>query len=293
MSQDKDQTIDAESEPSTTGHEWDGIKEFNTPLPRWWLYTFYATIVFAVGYWLAYPAWPLIGSYTHGILGWQSRTAVVTDVKTLQALRAPMNARIAEASLKDIETTPELLAFARAEGSAAFAQNCAPCHGAGGQGSHGYPNLNADRWIWGGTLDEIYTTIEHGARWTADPQTHMMMMPAFGHEGMLNPQQISDVADYVRTLSGNPASPGADPAKGAKIFADNCAVCHGPHGKGNIKIGAPNLTTKIWLYGPTKADIMSRIENGGGGTMPAWHDRLDEPTIKALAVFVHSLGGGK
>ncbi len=293
MSQDPHSTIDEASGTSTTGHEWDGIKELNTPLPLWWLYTFYACIAFSVLYWIAYPAWPLIGGYTHGLLGWNSRTAVVGDLKNLQTLRGPMNAKIAKASLKTIENTPELLAFARAEGAAAFAQNCAPCHGAGAQGSYGYPNLNANRWIWGGTLDEIHTTIEHGARWTADPDTHMMMMPAFGHDGILKREQISEVADYVRTLSGNKPSPGADLAKGAKLFADNCSACHGPNGKGNIQIGAPNLTTKVWLYGPTKADIMHRVQVGGGGTMPAWHGRLDEPTIKALTVFVHSLGGGQ
>jgi cytochrome c oxidase cbb3-type subunit III len=293
MSNDHLPTIDEATGRRTTGHEWDGIRELNTPLPRWWLYGFYACIAFAVGYWILYPAWPLFGGATQGILGWHSRTAVVADLKDLQTLRAPMNARIAKASLKEIETTPELLAFARAEGGAAFAQNCAPCHGAGAQGSYGYPNLNANRWIWGGTLEQIHTTIEHGARWTADPQTHMMMMPSFGRDGILKPDQISEVADYVRTLSGNQPEIASNVPLGAKIFADNCAACHGPKGKGNIEIGAPNLTTKIWLYGPTKADIMHRVEVGGGGTMPAWHDRLDETTIKTLTVFVHSLGGGQ
>lgn len=293
MSPAHDKPIDAATGTETTGHEWDGIKELNTPLPRWWLWTFYATIVFAVLYWFAYPAWPGISGYTHGLLGWQSRAAVVGDLKDLQALRAPMNDKIATASLKDIENTPELLSFARAEGGAAFAQNCAPCHGAGAQGSYGYPNLNANRWIWGGTLDQIYTTIEHGARWSADPKTHMMIMPSFGRDGILKPEQISQVADYVRTLSGNKPEVADNVALGAKIFADNCAACHGAEGKGNIEMGAPNLTTKIWLYGPTKADIFDRIQKGGGATMPAWSGRLDEPTIKALAVYVHTFGGGE
>jgi cytochrome c oxidase cbb3-type subunit 3 len=292
MSPAHDKPIDAATGTETTGHEWDGIKELNTPLPRWWLWTFYACIAFALLYWIAYPAWPGINGYTHGLLGWQSRAAVVTDVKDLQALRAPMNDKIATAALKDIENTPDLLSFARAEGGAAFAQNCAPCHGAGAQGSYGYPNLNANRWIWGGTLDQIYTTIEHGARWTADAQTHMMMMPSFGRDGILKPDQISQVADYVRTLSGNKPEVADNVALGAKIFADNCVMCHGKDGKGNIEIGAPNLTTKIWLYGPAKADIEHRVEVGGGNVMPAWHGRLDEDTIKALAVYVHSLGGG-
>jgi cytochrome c oxidase cbb3-type subunit III len=293
MSSAHDKSIDAATGTETTGHEWDGIKELNTPLPRWWLWTFYATIAFAVLYWLAYPSWPLVSSYTHGLLGWHSRAAVVTDLKDLQTLRGPMNAKLAAAPLKEIENTPDLLSFARAEGSAAFAQNCAPCHGAGAQGAYGYPNLNANRWIWGGTLDQIYTTIEHGARWSADPKTHMMMMPSFGRDGLLKPEQISQVADYVRTLSGNAPEDQANVGQGAKIFADNCAACHGADGKGNIAMGAPNLTTKIWLYGPTKADIMHRIQVGGGNVMPAWSGRLDETTIKALTVFVHSLGGGQ
>ena len=285
--------VDGHTGTPTTGHEWDGIKELNTPLPRWWLYTFYACIVFAVGYWFLYPAWPLLTGYTGGVLGWQSRAAVVTDLEDLKAMRAPMNEKIAKASLTEIEKTPELLAFARAQGAAAFAINCSSCHGAGGQGSRGYPNLNADRWIWGGTLDEIHTTITHGARWDADPDTHSTMMPAFGHDGLLKPAEISTVADYVRTLSGNAPEAGADLVAGKKLFGDNCAICHGPEGKGNTEMGAPNLTTQVWLYGPTKADIMQRVQNGGGGIMPAWGAKLGDTTVKSLTVYVHSLGGGQ
>jgi cytochrome c oxidase cbb3-type subunit III len=285
--------VDAHSGTVTTGHEWDGIRELNTPLPRWWLYTFYACIVWAIGYWVVYPAWPLLSGYTHGVAGWQSRNAVVEDIAALKALRAPMNDKIAKASLTDIEKTPELLSFARAQGGASFAINCAPCHGAGGQGAYGYPNLNADRWIWGGTLEEIKTTITHGARWADDPDTHLSAMPAFGRDGLLDAKQISNVADYVRTLSGGKPDAGADLAAGKKVFADNCSACHGPEGKGNKDVGAPNLTTSVWLYGPTKADIVKRVTVGGGGVMPAWGVKLDEGTIKSLTVFVHSLGGGQ
>jgi len=284
---------DAHTGTSTTGHEWDGIKELNTPLPRWWLWTFYACIVWAVGYWFVYPAWPLLTGYTHGFSGWQSRAAVVGEIDELKAMRAPMNDRIAEASLSEIEKTPDLLTFARAQGAAVFAINCSPCHGAGGQGSRGYPNLNADRWLWGGSLDEIATTITHGARWESDPDTHATMMPSFGKDGTLKPVEISQVADYVRTLSGNAADAPADLDKGKKVFADNCAVCHGDDGKGNKELGAPNLTTQVWLYGSTKADIVQRVNVGGGGVMPAWGGKLDAPTIKTLAVFVHALGGGQ
>ena len=285
--------FDAKTGKSTTGHEWDGISELNTPLPRWWLWTFYATIVWAFGYWVVYPAWPLVNGATEGLFGWHARSAVVRQLDDLKALRAPSIAKLETASLEDIEKTPDLLSIARAQGSALFANNCAPCHGAGGQGSKGYPNLNADRWLWGGALKEIQTTITHGARWDADPDTHSSLMPSFGRDGILKPDQIAATANYVRTLSGLPAEPGADVALGKKTFAENCAACHGDQGKGNKEMGAPNLTTKVWLYGNGLADIEHRIDVGGGGQMPAWGARLSGEEIKALTVFVHSLGGGQ
>ncbi|WP_395665827.1 cytochrome-c oxidase, cbb3-type subunit III [Methylocella sp.] len=284
---------DAATGKTTTGHSWDGIAELNTPLPRWWLYTFYGCIVWAVVYWVLYPAWPWFGGATKGLLGWNARSVVTVEMQALHAERAAMMDKLVATPLQQIESTPELLSFARAVGASAFAQNCSPCHGAGGQGSRGYPNLNADRWLWGGTLDQIYTTISHGARWPGDPDTHAGVMPSFGRDGLLNAQEISTVADYVRTLSGNAPDAGADLAKGKQLFIDNCSPCHGEDGKGNTEVGAANLTTQVWLYGPTKADIMHRVEVGGGGVMPAWKGKLDEGTIKALTVFVHTLGGGK
>jgi cytochrome c oxidase cbb3-type subunit 3 len=277
----------------TTGHEWDGIQELNNPLPRWWLFTFYACIVWAIGYWVVYPAIPLVSSFTEGTFGWHSRSAVVADLEGLKTLRAPMNAKIEAASLADIEKTPELLSFARAQGSAAFAVNCSPCHGAGAQGFKGYPNLNDDDWLWGGSLDSIHTTLLHGIRWDADKDTRSSMMPAFGKDGILKPAEISVVVDYVRSLSGLPIDKDVDLASGQKIFADNCAACHGDKGEGNQEMGAPKLNDKIWLYGSDKSVIMERITLGGGGIMPAWGTRLDAPTIKSLAVYVHTLGGGQ
>ncbi len=174
-----------------------------------------------------------------------------------------------------------------------FANNCAPCHGSGGQGSKGFPNLNADRWLWGGTLEEIQTTVTHGARWEADKDTHESLMPSFGRDGTLKPAEMVATANFVRSLSGLPTDPGADVALGKKTFADNCAACHGDEGKGNKEMGAPNLTTKIWLYGSSDAAIVDRITNGGGGVMPAWQGKLTPTEIKAVTVFVHSLGGGQ
>jgi len=289
---DEHKDIDPVTGIATTGHDWDGIHELNTPLPRWWLWTFYACIVWAVGYWVVYPAWPLLSNSTQGVLGWHARSAVVGDLDELTALRGPMMVKLTNASVGDIVKDPQLMDFARAVGRSAFANNCAPCHGAGGGGGRGYPNLNADAWLWGGKIAEIEQTIRHGAR-SGDPKDHEGNMPAFGRDGILKADQISAVADFVRSLSGLSTEKGADLVLGKKVFADNCTVCHGSEGKGNQEIGAPNLTDKIWLYGPEKETIMQGIQNGRGGTMPAWEGRLSEPVIKALSVYVYSFGGGE
>ena len=284
--------IDHVSGKTTTGHQWDGIKELNTPLPRWWLLTFYATIIWAIGYWIAYPAWPLVSSYTTGVLNWSSRSAVAVELANLEKIRGEKMAALGSASLADIEKDPALLALARARGKTVFGDNCAPCHGSGAAGAKGYPNLNDDDWLWGGTLEQIMQTIQYGVR-SGHPKTHESAMLAFGKEGVLKPEQIVTVANYVRSLSGLPTAAGYDAAAGAKIFADNCAACHGDKGQGNQELGAPNLTDKIWLYGSDEATIIETITNGRSGVMPAWVDRLDPSTIKVLAVYVHSLGGGK
>jgi cytochrome c oxidase cbb3-type subunit 3 len=277
---------------STTGHEWDGIKELNTPLPRWWIMSFYACIVWAFGYWLVYPAWPLISGYTSGMLHYSSRADVAVQLANLEQIRGEKMVAFGAAPLADIEKDPALLALARARGKAAFGDNCAPCHGSGATGAKGYPNLNDDDWLWGGKIEQIIQTIEFGAR-SGHPKTHESAMLAFGKEGILKPAEVVTVANYVRSLSGLPTAAGFDAAAGRKIFADNCVSCHGEEGKGNQELGAPNLTDKIWLYGSDEATVIETITSGRGGVMPAWTGRLDPSTIKALAVYVHSLGGGQ
>ncbi|MGJ4943736.1 cytochrome-c oxidase, cbb3-type subunit III [Bradyrhizobium sp. HKCCYLS1011] len=284
--------IDTVSGTATTGHAWDGIKELNTPLPRWWLITFYITIVWAIAYWIVYPAWPLISSNTKGLLGYSSRAEVAVELANLEKIRGEKMAALATASLADIEKDPALLALARARGKTVFGDNCAPCHGTGATGAKGFPNLNDDDWLWGGTLDQIEQTIRYGAR-SGNAKAHEGQMLAFGKDGMLKPPEIVNVANYVRSLSGLPTRQGYDAAAGAKIFAENCAACHGENAKGNSELGAPNLTDKIWLYGSDEATVIETITNGRGGVMPAWEGRLDPATIKAMAVYVHSLGGGK
>jgi cytochrome c oxidase cbb3-type subunit III len=284
--------IDLVSGRSTTGHEWDGIKELNTPLPRWWLLTFYATIIWAIGYWIVYPAWPLLSNYTTGLLHYSSRASVAVELANLEKIRGEKMAALGSASLADIEKDPALLALARARGKTVFGDNCAPCHGSGAAGARGYPNLNDDDWLWGGTLDQIMQTIQFGVR-SGHQKTHESAMLAFGRDGILKPEQIVTVANYVRSLSALPTAPGYDAAAGKKIFAENCSSCHGDAGKGNQELGAPDLTDKIWLFGGDEATLIETITNGRGGVMPAWVDRLDPSTIKALAVYVHSFGGGK
>jgi cytochrome c oxidase cbb3-type subunit III len=290
MSENHD--IDSVSGRSTTGHEWDGIKELNTPLPRWWILTFYATILWAIGYWIVYPAWPLVTGYTTGLFHYSTRASVAVDLADLESLRGEKMKVLGTTALADIEKDPALLALARARGKTVFADNCAPCHGSGAAGAKGYPNLNDDDWLWGGSLDQIAQTIQFGAR-SGHAKTHEGQMLAFGRDGMLKKEEIATVANYVRSLSGLSTAPGFDAAAGKKIFAENCVSCHGEDGKGNQELGAPNLTDQIWLYGSDEATVVETITNGRSGVMPAWVGRFDPVTVKALTVYVHSLGGGK
>jgi cytochrome c oxidase cbb3-type subunit III len=284
--------LDQVTGKTTTGHEWDGIKELNTPLPRWWVITFYLCIVWAVGYWFVYPAWPLLWSNTTGFLHYSSRADVAVELANLEKIRGDKMVALGAASLADIEKDPALLALARARGKTVFGDNCAPCHGSGAAGAKGYPNLNDDDWLWGGTLDQIMQTIQFGAR-SGHAQAHEGQMLAFGKDGTLKKDEIVTVANYVRSLSGLSTRQGYDASAGAKIFAENCVLCHGDGAKGNQELGAPNLTDKIWLYGSDEATIIETVTNGRSGVMPAWAGRLDPATIKAMAVYVHSLGGGK
>jgi len=282
--------IDEVSGVATTGHEWDGIRELDNPMPRWWLWTFYACIVWAIGYAIAYPAIPLINGATPGLLGYSSRAEVVAELADAKAAQGTMLEKIAATPVEEIASDPELLQFAIAGGSSAFKVNCAQCHGSGAAGSAGYPNLNDDDWLWGGTIDQIYLTIAHGIRYDGDDDTRYSEMPAFGD--MLETAQINEVAAYVVSLSDTPRDPAMAEA-GQVIYAENCAACHGDTGEGIIDFGAPRLSDGIWLKGSTEAQIAAQIRNPKHGAMPAWIGRLGEPTIKQLAVFVHTLGGGQ
>jgi len=284
--------IDDKTGTKTVGHEWDGIEELDTPMPRWWLWTLYASIVFAIGYVIAYPALPGLYGATPGVLGWTSR-GVLKDEQDAEARRlGPTRNAIAATSMAGLLANPQLLHAAEEGGRAAFKVNCVQCHGAGAAGFKGYPNLNDDDWLWGGDIDAIHTTLVNGIRQPGNDATRMSQMPAFGRDELLQPAQIQDVVSHVRTLSGREAaSPSA--ANGAALFAQNCAACHGDAGKGNRAFGAPNLTDRIWLYGGDRASLTATITNARYGVMPAWGQRLDPVTVKMLAAYVHSLGGGE
>jgi cytochrome c oxidase cbb3-type subunit 3 len=289
MAETHDRERDDVTGTATTGHEWDGIKELDTPLPRWWLWTLYATIVWGIGYVIAYPAWPLISTTTQGLLGYSSRADLhmaVAEHADAQKIYTDAIAAIEMDALADDE---DLAQFARAGGAAIFRTYCSQCHGSGATGAKGYPNLQDDDWLWGGTAEDIRQSIAHGIRFNADDDTRLSDMPAFGRDELLTKAEIAAVADHVLSLSGQTAAN----EEGRALFADNCAACHGENGEGLAELGAPNLGDAIWLYGSGRDTVIATITNSRAGVMPAWAHRLTEAQIKQVALYVHDLGGGE
>ena len=279
---------------ATTGHEWDGIRELNTPLPRWWLWILYATIAWSIAYFILYPAIPGLSGYTKGVLGYSSRVEIGQKIAAARAAQGKFRDGIRESSLADIRKNDQLLRFALAGGKAAFADNCAPCHSVGGTGNQGgYPSLADDDWLWGGKLEDIHRTILYGVRDEHD-DSRSSEMPVFGGEedATLSPEQIADVAEFVLSLNKR-ATDSAAAARGAPLYKANCADCHGAAGQGDREQGAPRLSDAIWLRDGSKDGIVAQIARPNMGAMPAWHVRLDAETIKMLAVYVHALGGGE
>ena len=278
-------------EVPTTGHSWDGIEEFDNPMPRWWLYTFYACIVWAIGYSIAYPAWPLIKGATQGVLGYNRTVELQDSIDRFAEMNAPIRAKLVSTELAEIPSNPELVQFANQAGGAVFRTWCAQCHGAGAGGvqASGYPNLLDGDWLWGGDTEAIHQTISHGIR-TTDDETRFSQMPAF--EGMLSETEIAQVVAHVRKISDQEHD-AAQAIAGAAVYADNCASCHGEAGKGDRAQGAPDLTDAIWLYGGDEAALTHTVRFARYGVMPAWTARLSEADIRAVAVYVHGLGGGE
>lgn len=285
-----------EDSVETTGHVWDGIEELNTPLPRWWLWVLYVTFIWGFGYMIVMPAVPYPSddgwSYTKGLIGYSQRDVVRADVAKSEASRAIFEDAIASADLAEIRSNEDLLSVSLAGGAAAFGDNCAPCHGSGAQGFTGFPNLNDDDWLWGGSLDDIHATIAHGIRWEQDDETRYSEMPGFRTDEILNDAEIASVVQFVLLLSGSDHDV-ASAGTGAVIYEDQCSFCHGPAGEGDKSQGAPNLADALWLFGGDEASLTRTIAEGRFGVMPAWSGRLSEATVKELALYVHALGGGE
>ncbi|MEQ9695288.1 cytochrome-c oxidase, cbb3-type subunit III [Shimia sp. SDUM112013] len=281
----------------TTGHSWDGIEEYNNPLPKWWVYIFYACIVWGIGYTIAYPAWPGIQSATAGVLGWSTRANVAADIEQAAEKLAPINAKLEAAELTAIQSDAELNAYAVSAGAAVFKTWCAQCHGSGAAGAVGYPNLLDNDWLWGGDIEAIHATISHGIRNEDDDDARYSEMPAFGE--LLEPAEVEQVVNFVMTLSGGEAKDASLVEAGAVVYEDNCSACHMEDGSGDREQGAPNLTDAIWLYGGSYEDILETVNYSRYGVMPPWSadaseaGRLTEAQVRAVSVYVHQLGGGE
>lgn len=289
----KDQTeIDEISGVETTQHEWDGIKELNNPLPRSWLWGLYGTILFAIGYTIVYPAWPGLTTHTKGIWNWSSRGEFAQEMSAVEASRQELGNLLVNTELEDVSADSDLLQFAVNGGKSAFKVYCSQCHGSGANGGTIYPSLIDDDWIWGGTLEDIYITLQHGIRYETEDDTRLSEMPRYGADELLERNEILDVAWYVRKISSQEFDAEAA-TRGQEIFIDNCAACHGDNGEGIRELGAPNLSDAIWFYGNSHEQIIAQVSAPKQGVMPGWADRLSEVSIRQLTHYVHSLGGGE
>ena len=285
---------DVVSGQNTTGHEWDGIKELNTPLPKWWVYVFWACVVWSVGYWVAMPTWPTTSDYSRGLLGYSSRGDLASELGAQKQSRSQWLTKLEAASVEDIAKDKTLLNYALTGGKIAFGENCSACHGSGGVGVAGaYPTLADDEWIWGGTLADIHQTIQYGVRNT-NAESRASEMLAYGTGDVLETTQLNQLVDYVLSLSTKTPAAGSP---GEAIFNERCTACHQEGGVGSKEVGAPALNNNIWLFKGAKEaarqGIVNQVTKPNHGSMPAWGERLDAATIKMLTVYVHSLGGGR
>ncbi len=285
-----DKKVDEETGVETTGHTWDGIEELNNPLPRWWLWTLYATIIWAIGYTIAYPAWPMLKGATTGFLGYSTRAEVSEDIANHNAKNSALVAELNAAKLSEIDPNGDLHRYAVARGGSVFRAQCSQCHGSGAAGAKGYPNLLDDDWLWGGSMDAISASVKHGIRNETDDDARYSEMPAY--DELLEDDQIKAVVEYVVSLSSAEFDQTlAD--SGSVVFAEQCSACHGETGLGDREQGAPNLKDAIWLYGGDRETLEDTVRNARFGVMPAWGQRLSDEDVRAVSVYVHGLGGGE
>jgi cytochrome c oxidase cbb3-type subunit 3 len=275
----------------TTGHEWNGIKELYTPVPRVVIFFLIVMTLFAVGYWILMPAWPLGRTYTKGLLGVDQKTTVERQVEEASAARSAWTQQIDTLDFAAIKADPVLMQYVRDAGSTLFGDNCAACHGTRGTGGKGFPDLTAGAWLWGGEPETVAETLRVGINSTHD-EARVSQMLAFGRDGTLNLAQIDDVLAYVQSLGGSSDVTAASPeavVRGKEVFVQNCVTCHGDDAKGKRDMGAPDLTDASWIYGGDRQSIHTTIYAGHQGQMPSWEQRLSTTQRKILTLYVLSL----
>ena len=275
----------------TTGHEWNGIKELNTPVPRAVIFFLWATFLYSVVYWILMPAWPLGVTYTKGLLGIDQRDIVTAQVKEAAADRAKWTKLIETEDYTAIQHDKRLMGIVRQTGATLFGDNCAACHGRAATGGHGFPTLVSQAFLWGGTPDAIAETIRVGIN-ASHPDTRVSQMPAFGRDGILTRDKIDDVVDYVRSLSVPALASSIAPdklARGKAVFAENCVACHGDNATGSTDVGAPNLRDLSWIYGGDAQTVFTSVWGGRQGQMPSWESRLSGLDRKILALYLVDL----
>lgn len=274
----------------TTGHEWNGITELNTPVPRPVYVFLAAAALFAIVYWVLMPAWPTGASYTRGLLGYDQRSAVTESLHEAALDRAVWTKKIAAEGFEAIAADPALMDTVRQTGRALFGDNCAACHGREATGNTGFPDLTTASWLWGGSPEAIAETIRVGIN-SAHPDSRTSQMPAFGRDGVLPRTEVENVVAYVKSLSEPASARGheASVAAGQKVFASTCAACHGEQGAGNPELGTPNLADRFWIYGGDPETIFKTVWGGRQGHMPTWEARLTPVERKILALYVYDL----
>ena len=273
----------------TTGHEWNGLTELNTPVPRLVFFVLIVAFLFSIGYWVLMPAWPVGTTYTKGLLGTDQRDVVSEALQQAAVDRASWTDQVARESFGQIQADPKLMAAVRQTGRTLFGDDCAVCHGRDARGGKGFPNLTSGAWLWGGSPEAIAETIRVGIN-SAHSNSRNSQMPAFGRDQVLQRAEIENVVAYVLTLSEPSVKPVAGNAEAGKaVFAANCAVCHGPDAKGKSDVGAPDLTDKLWLHGSDEATLYMDVWGGLQGHMPTWEDRLSPVQRKILALYLVDL----
>jgi len=272
----------------TTGHEWNGIKELNTPVPKVLIAFLTAAFLFAVGYWIVMPAWPLGETYTKGLSGFDQRDFLQHQMQQSAQQQAQWNDQIESLDFASITESAELSQIVSESGPALFEDNCAMCHGVSGEGARYFPRLNDDAWLWGSDPQAILHTLNVGIN-SDHADTRIALMPAFGDAGVLDKKTINAITAYLQSLSAKTDAPSTEVQQGGEQYKLFCAGCHGANGEGNSTLGGPRLNDDFWIYGNEKETLNATIQSGRQGYMPAWDQRLSLAERKILSLYVLSL----